>query len=89
MTSLEIALDKARLAQVRGPLDVSRTALEGSEKGVSSGDSLTPEFPIPNISEGLAVIFEDNPLSKPVGCTTVAFARQFCADDPYYTWRKL
>jgi hypothetical protein len=66
MTSLEIALDAARKAQV---------------------NSLLPADP--DTREGMAWIFEDNPISKPVAVTTTAFARKFCADDPFYTWRKL
>ena len=43
----------------------------------------------PDTSEGIAWIFEDTPESKTVAVTTVSFARKFCEQDPYYTWRKL
>lgn len=75
MTSLEIALNNARLAQAATQL----TLLQ-----IAAGPDHTPD-----LREGLAWIFEDRPSSKPVACTTVAFARKFCADDPYYIWRKV
>jgi hypothetical protein len=43
----------------------------------------------PDTSEGLAMIFEDKPTSKPIAVTTTVFARQFCESDPYYCYREL
>lgn len=43
----------------------------------------------PDTSEGLAMIFEDKPTSKPIAVTTTVFARQFCEADPYYCYREL
>lgn len=43
----------------------------------------------PDISEGLAWIFEDKPIGKPIGIFTARFAREFCESDSLYVWRKL
>jgi hypothetical protein len=66
MTTLELALDQARVIQA-------------AKTGIIA----------PDISEGLAFIFEDNPSSKVQAIVTVAFAKKFCAEEPMYCWRQL
>lgn len=45
----------------------------------------------PDLSKGMAELFYcfENNSMHPIAIVTVAFARQFCESDPYYTWRKL
>jgi len=43
----------------------------------------------PDVSEGMAWIFEDKPIGEPLGIFTVRFAREFCESDSLYVWRKL
>lgn len=41
----------------------------------------------PEVTKGMAFVFEDTPQSKVVGLFTLAFAKAFCEADPFYTWR--
>lgn len=41
----------------------------------------------PEIVEGMAFVFEDTPTSKTIGLFTLSFAKAFCENDPFYTWR--
>jgi hypothetical protein len=43
----------------------------------------------PDLSEGMAELFEDTPASNPVMICTVSFAKAVCSHDRFYVWRKI
>jgi hypothetical protein len=43
----------------------------------------------PDLSEGMAEVFEDTPESKPILICSAVFAREVCESDSLYVWRKL